>query len=111
VVVVQFSKGFEKDLKKYCSKTIAKKVVKKLIKTQLTDGKQVARITNVLIKECRMNTFRFYFIQDNTRIQYLSKNELANHILQFVAISKKNNQQEVIDKLKTDLQSFGFKLT
>ncbi len=109
-MIVRFSKDFEKELKKHCSKSVARKIVEKLRITQPTDGDYVALVTGVLLKERRINTFRFYFVQNNMRMEYLSEEELKNHILQFIAMSKKNNQQNVIDKLKEDLKKAGFEL-
>lgn len=108
MVIVQFTEGFEKELKKYLNKAEATTVVKNLAKTQPTDGDYVALVANILLKERKIKSFRFYFVQDNKQIQFLSKEELKNRILKFIAISKKNNQQDVIDKLKDDLKKFGF---
>jgi len=110
VVIVRFTDAFEKELKKQCSKAVARKIVEKLRVTKPTDGDHIALVTGVLLKERRINTFRFYFIQHNTRLEYLSEEELKNHVLQFIALSKKNNQQAVIDKLKDDLEKAGFRL-
>ena len=107
MVIVRFSEGFEKELKKNCSKSEAKSTVKTLADTKPTDGDYIALVANVLLKERRLKTFRFYFVQKNTQIQFLSKEELKDHILKFTGMSKKNNQQKVIDRLKEDLKRFG----
>ena len=86
-MVVRFTEGFEKELKKRLSKTEARSVVLNLAKTKPTDGDFVSVVADVLLKEKRLKSFRFYFVQE---------------------LSKKNNQQDIIDKLKEDLKTFGF---
>lgn len=108
-MVVEFSKEFVKELKKYASKSEAKKLVHKLAQTSPSDGDFIALITNIVIREKRLKTFRFYFIQQNNTKHIITKSELNKMFIKFVALSKKNNQQEVIDKLKNDLKKFGFK--
>ena len=109
-MVVEFSKQFIKELKKHISKTEAKTLVKKLAETTPSDGDFVALIANIVIRERRLKTFRFYFITDDTRKHVVTKEELKEFLIKFVALSKKNNQQEVIDKLRSDLKQFGFKM-
>jgi mRNA-degrading endonuclease RelE of RelBE toxin-antitoxin system len=104
MVEVRFSHGFEKQLKKSCSKSQAKKIVNTLSETQPTDGDYVSQVGAILIKEKKVSSFRFYFIQDATRIEFLSEEEFNQRVLLFLAMSKKNNQQDVIDKLKEDLK-------
>lgn len=109
-MVVEFSKAFIKELKKVSSKTEAKDIVRKLSKTSPSEGDFVALIANIVIREKRLKTFRFYFITQDNKKHIITKEELKEFIIKFVALSKKNNQQEVIDKLKTDLKQFGFKI-
>lgn len=106
-MVVQFTYSFEKALKKALSKTEAKKVVEKLLKTKPTDGKFVSVVANIMIRERKEGSFRFYFIQRNTDVRFLTAEELSAHILKFIELSKKNNQQKVIDRLKEDLDKAG----
>lgn len=108
MVDVRFSEDFEKLLRKHCSKQEAQTFVKKLAKTTPTDGDYISLVGGVLLKERKIKTFRFYFVQDSTRIEFLSEEELKQRVLLFISISKKNNQQAVIDKLKQDLQKQGF---
>ncbi len=109
-MVVEFSKSFIKDLKKQISKSEAKKLVKKLGKTSPSEGDFVALIANIVIREKRIKTFRFYFIVQDNKKQVITKQELKEFIIKFVALSKKNNQQQVIDKLKEDLKQIGFSM-
>lgn len=107
MVEVRFTEGFEKELKKATSKPEAKGIVKKLAGTKPTDGDFIALVGDVLLKEKKLKSFRFYFVQSKEQLHYLSKEELKTHLLTFIALSKKNNQQEVIDKLKEDLKRFN----
>ena len=108
-MVVEFSKQFIKELKKHTSKSEAKILVKKLPETSPSEGDFVALVANIAIREKRLKTFRFYFIMDETRKHVITKEELKEFLIKFVALSKKDNQQEVIDKLKSDLKRHGFK--
>jgi hypothetical protein len=108
--MVEFSKEFIKELKKHTSKTEAKSLVKKLAKTTPSDGDFIALISNIVIREKRLNTFRFYFIVKDDKKHVITKEELKELIIKFVAVSKKNNQQEVINKLKEDLKKVGLSL-
>ena len=109
-MVVEFSREFLKALKKYASKSEAGTIVKKLSKTSPSDGDFVALVANIVIREKRLKTFRFYFIVDEGKKHIITKEELKQFLIKFVALSKKNDQQEVIDKLKQDLQKFGFRV-
>lgn len=108
-MVVEFSKNFLKELQKYATKSQAESLVKKLAKTSPSDGDYVALIGNIIIREKRNATLRFYFIVQNTIKHVITKDELNDMLVKFVALSKKNNQQKVIDTLKKDLQKFGFR--
>ncbi|MFT4261270.1 MAG: hypothetical protein ACMXX9_02445 [Candidatus Woesearchaeota archaeon] len=109
-MVVEFSKNFIKELKKHTSKIDAKELVKKLALTTPSDGDFVALIHNIVLREKRLKSFRFYFVVQDSKKHVITKEELNDLIIKFVALSKKNNQQHVIDKLKEDLKKFGFKL-
>ena len=106
-MVIEFTSRFEKELQKVFSKSEAKKIVQKLLKTKPTDGKFISIVANILIRERKEGSFRFYFIQRNTDVRFLTSEELSLHILRFIELSKKNNQQNVIDRLKKDLEKAG----
>lgn len=110
MVIVDFTEGFEKELKKNLSKKNAIDAVKKLMKTTPNEGDIIASIGNILLKEKRLNTFRFYFVQLQEGVRFLSKEELKEFLIRFIGLSKKNNQQKIIDKLKKQLQEFGMNL-
>ena len=109
-MVTEFSQQFLKQLRKHVSKSEAPTLVKKLADTSPSDGDFVALVANIVLREKKHKTFRFYFITDQTTKHVITKDELKEMIVKFVALSKKNDQQEVIDKLKNDLQRFGVHL-
>ncbi len=109
-MVVEFSTAFIKALKKHASKEEAKRLVKRLAATTPSEGDFVSLVGNIAIREKRLKSFRFYFIIDNERKHIITAEEFRSFLIKFVALSKKNDQQDVIDKLKQDLQAFGFKL-
>lgn len=108
-MVVKFSKHFMKELKKRCGKIQAKEIILSLAKTKPTDGDFISIVKDVMIRERKLKSFRFYFVQNNQNIEILTIDEIKDRILKFVAISKKNNQQDVINRLKEDLLKVGFK--
>ena len=72
-------------------------------------GKALAHIAEWMIKELKYDTYRFYFLQRSDNfIKFLSDEDLKNEIIKFVEMSKKNNQQEVIEKIKLYLKKKGF---
>jgi hypothetical protein len=107
-MVVEYSKEFIKNLKKVVSKTEAITTLRKLNTTSPSEGDFVANIGTITIREKRLKTFRFYFINKNDLKHVISREELKDFLIKFVALSKKNNQQEVINKLKEDLKKSGF---
>ncbi len=108
-MVVEYSSDFLKSLKKF-GRAKAKEIILRLDKTLPSDGKFVALVKNIVIKEKKEDSFRFYFLQSSSKIEVLTEQELREQILKFVAISKKNNQQEVIDNLKKELRKSNFYL-
>lgn len=108
-MVVQVSPEFLKELKKYFDKNSAIKLLYKLKKTTFNEGKFIALVGNIVIKEKKQDSFRFYFITKNDEIRIITKKELKTKLIRFIAISKKNNQQKVIDKLKESLKKTGFR--
>lgn len=70
-------------------------------------GKQVGVIGGVVVKELKYKTFRFYFITDGFKLKILQKEELTELLLQFVRMSNKKYQQQIIDEIKKILLDFG----
>ena len=108
-MVVEFSRQFLKDLKKHYSKQKASNVIKRLAQTTSSEGDFVALVANIVIREKKEDSFRFYFIVQNNTKHIVTKQELDDMFIKFVALSKKNNQQHVIDTLRKDLKKDGYK--
>lgn len=70
-------------------------------------GKDIGSIGNVLIKELKYNTFRFYFITDKYKVKFLKTEELNDLIIKFIRMSGKNDQQKVIESIKKVLKNLG----
>ena len=107
---VRFTRGFVKELKKQLSQTEALNMLKKLINTSVYEGDLITVIGNMVLKEKKHGSFRFYFIFRNDNMVLMTEQELRQKIILFIQISKKNNQQIVINKLKDDLKNTGFKI-
>ena len=70
-------------------------------------GKSLGNVGKILIKEIRYKSFRFYFITDGFKLKIMNPEEIKNLLIQFVRMSNKNNQQKVIDEIKSILIKFG----
>lgn len=71
-------------------------------------GDVLGQVAGVVIKEVRYKTFRFYFITDGHVLKFGSNDELAALLIKFIKMSKKNDQQKVIEQIKDVLKSLGF---
>lgn len=71
-------------------------------------GKEIARVGKIVLKELKFESFRFYFITDGFSLKFLKDDELKDLVLKFVRMSKKSNQQKVINEIKEVLQKLGF---
>lgn len=70
-------------------------------------GKAIGQVGEIVIKEIKYDTFRFYFITDGFKIKLLGKDELEDLLIKFVRMSDKKTQQKVIDEIKHILRNFG----
>lgn len=70
-------------------------------------GKEIANVGNIIIKELKYKSFRFYFITDEYKIKFLKTEELKNLIIKFAQMSDKNSQQKIIDEIKNVLRNLG----
>ena len=61
-----------------------------------------------ILDELKYNSYRFYFICDNFKIKFLKLEEIKKLIIQFIRMSKENNQQKVISEIKILLKELGF---
>ena len=67
-------------------------------------GKFIGNVRRIAIKELKYKSYRFYFITDGTKTKLLGKIELDNLLIKFVRMSKKKNQQKIIDEIKEILK-------
>ena len=72
-------------------------------------GKRVGRVNNILIKELKYESFRFYYLVDGEKLKLVLENELTDLLIKFVNMSKKDNQKEIIGQIKEVLINMGFK--
>lgn len=63
-------------------------------------GKLIGSVGNLIIKELRYKSFRFYFITEGYKLKILDAEELENLLIKFVRMSDKKSQQKVIDEIK-----------
>lgn len=68
-------------------------------------GKFIGNVGRIVIKELKYKSYRFYFIVDGIKIKLLDKIELDNLLIKFIRMSKKKNQQKIIDEIKEILKS------
>lgn len=67
-------------------------------------GKILGHAGNMDIREIRYKTYRFYFIVDGHKLILFDKGKIEELLIRFVRMSKKNNQQKVIDEIKLMLK-------
>ena len=70
-------------------------------------GKPIGRVGNIIIKELKYRSFRFYFITDAYQIRFLKIEELTDLLLQFVRMSDKKTQQKTIEEIRQVLLDLG----
>ena len=70
-------------------------------------GKEVGVVGAILVKEIKYNKFRFYFITDGYKVKFLKTEELKDLLIRFVRMSKKKDQQKIINEIKHVLRSLG----
>jgi hypothetical protein len=63
-------------------------------------GKSLTNIRNLVLKELKYKSFRFYFITDGFKLKFLDQKQLKDLLIKFVAMSDKNHQQTVIEEVK-----------
>jgi len=70
-------------------------------------GKPLANVGNLVIKELRYESFRFYFITNGYKLKILKSEELKDLLIKFVRMSDKDSQQKTIEEIKNVLRSLG----
>ncbi len=87
------------------SKTIFK--LMKSLEENPHKGKLLASIDELVIKELRYNSFRFYFITDGYKLRVMDETGLNDLLIKFVRMSDKKDQQKVINEIKKVLSKLG----
>ncbi len=112
MVIVAITQDLNKELKKRLDKSTYYKV-KDLFMSVKKDpykGDVLHVLGNVILKELKYKTFRFYFLTSNNLVKFIATTNLENELIKFIRMSKKNDQQHVItdilDKLKKDKDHF-----
>ena len=106
MVVVVVTQSLDRELKKRLNKDEYYKV-KRCFLTLKKDpykGKLLHVIGNVILKELRWKTFRFYFFTSHNLIKILSDTDLEKELVKFVRMSKKNDQARVIQEIVDGLR-------
>lgn len=70
------------------------------LKNNPNKGRILGHVGNISIRELKYSSFRFYFILDSYKLYLFNKNELEKLLIQFIQMSKKNNQQKTIVEIK-----------
>jgi hypothetical protein len=70
-------------------------------------GKSLASVGNIIIKEIKYESFRFYFITDGYKLKILKSEELKDLLIKFVRMSDKGSQQKTINEIKNVLRRLG----
>ena len=101
---VEIIDSLEKEIQKKF-KGESNKIVKLLrtLEENPHKGKFVGRVSEILIKELKYKSFRFYFLVDGHKLMIYSKEELANLLIKIVRMSDKKSQQETINEIKNIL--------
>jgi len=69
------------------------------LKENPNKGKLLKIIGTIHLKELKYKSFRFYYIIDGKKLFLFNKKLLEDLLISFIAMSKKNNQQETICKI------------
>lgn len=74
------------------------------LKENPNKGKILGNISGMVIKELKFKSFRFYFVVDGNELFLFNRGKLEELLFKFVDMSKKNNQQQTIDRIKQMLR-------
>jgi len=70
-------------------------------------GKPLGTIGEILIKELKYKSFRFYFIMEGDNLQIMDKSKLIELLIRFVRMSDKNHQKQTINEIRSILIKLG----
>ncbi len=78
------------------------------LKENPNKGKTLGNVGKIVIKELKYKSFRFYFVVDGHELFLFNKDETKELLIKFLKMSKKHNQQKIIDEIKEVLREIGF---
>jgi len=102
MVIVRIDKSLVKKLEKRFNKKELKELKKVFLSLEENpyQGDLLYTFGNFVLKEKKYKTFRFYFLHSRKILIIKDIEKLKDEIIRFIEMSKKNDQQRVIDKLK-----------
>lgn len=102
MVIVRIDETLVKKLEKSFNKKELKEIKKIFLSLQDNpyQGDLLYTFGNFVLKEKRYKTFRFYFIHSRKILIIKDIDSLKDEIIRFIEMSKKNDQQRIINKLK-----------
>jgi len=103
MVIVRIDKSLVKKLEKRFNKKELRELKKVFLSLEENpdQGDLLYAFGNFVLKEKKYKTFRFYFLHSRKILIIKDFEKLKHEIIRFIEMSKKNDQQRVIDKLKT----------
>lgn len=102
MVTVRIDVSLVKKLEKRFNKQELKELKKLFLSLQDNpyQGDLLYAFGKFVLKEKKYKTFRFYFLHSRKILVIKDIEKLKDEIIRFIDMSKKNNQQRIIDKLK-----------
>lgn len=102
MVIVRIDDSLIKKLEKRFNKKELKELKRVFMSLQENpyQGDLIYAFGNFVLKEKKYKTFRFYFLHSRKILIIKDVARLKDEIIRFIEMSKKNNQQKIIDKLK-----------
>ncbi len=77
------------------------------LKNSPQKGKLLGNVGNLVTKEIKYKSFRFYFITDGHILKIMDESNLIDLLITFVRMSDKKSQQKTINEIKNVLKHFG----
>ena len=71
--------------------------------------KSLCHIGEIVIKELKYKSFRFYFVTDGYKLKIMDESKLVDLLIRFVRMSDKKDQQETIEEIRKILINLGLK--
>jgi hypothetical protein len=102
MVIVRIDDSLVKKLEKRFNKKELKELKQLFLSLQDNpfQGDLIYAFGNFVLKEKKYKTFRFYFLHSRKILIIKDIENLKDEIIRFIEMSKKNDQQRTINKLK-----------